>query len=654
MNNINQVMAYINQQPTIFKSHYSEYQCFELLATAVKAYNNVYDYSIRCPADLLYVFNYLHIHSSKQPVTPKIATDDDISRVTKSYDRVAEMGRTKTKINDAIMRIIKDKDAFFCPEIIIGEGDTGTTLWLEKFTKEHRQFKTNLAQGKLPAVLMISDGTGSWKHDYTLAQPQNILERAVTKSNPSDFMSRKFYWANPYANGRHVYQANQLSLAKTEAPRLFATVEKIEKKSNHPDKWQMPDCDYRLLIKTQNGVKRVYTNKINICTGLGPARVDLKGGGIQADLFKQLSQFDVKKRFTPIVDGNQFILTGSEEQCHGKTVVVYGGGGTAAAVYRKAFHGHDRKTESLGFQKENQKNQVVWIAKQFNKAGTGKLASSALNSSLQRKERFEGALMGIDYQSDKLLLTFTVETPSQNKETIQCDQFVYSIGQDDKTMRQVCEEIDTDLKLELDSVGMPLVVSSSDKQICFFGAAAMAVRESEYMEYTWKWLKKENIQGDVGPGSMPPSRAQIKKYLSLHGISPKCINVNIDSSELMVEYLDKLGVDRHTAQLFVGEVLANRSHSTSGGTRLMLSNLVGRYQLEAYVRIYGHGHLVAKTSVLPLMDPVEVLPKLSLFKNSSSTNDSLMYLSSVSLAPVQKKDAIDLTPTPLVEDQYKV
>ncbi len=591
---IDALIAMIKQNPKVFKPDYSPRQVLNILNEALKAYNAVHDYQIKIPQFFIFTLNESLKKASSHHAPVHSDQHDDLTKVTHSYDRLVHAQQKKQEMNDAIAESIKGKDHVEVSTLIIGSGDTGTTLWLEKYKHTHNKTNTSLSHGQVPQILMVADGTGSWKHDYTLAQPHSILERTSGKANPSDFVSTDYYHKNPYANGRHVYQANQISLGKTEAPLLDAVVIKIEKKSKHTADWRYPASDYRVILKTNDGLKNIYTNDLNICTGLGPARNALRGTVIRDDDFKRLNKFDDKKKFTPIVDGNQFILTGSEEMSKShKTIVIYGGGGTAAACYRKGFFGTDINTEGRAFTNDAQKNKVIWVARQFDKAGTGKLATTALKTSEERKERFQGELISIISQADgKLALKFVDAT--KNPITIICDQLIFSIGQDDKEMRKVCEEVDADLQLNHDTHGMILNVSTGDKKVTFHGAAAMAVRENAYMEATWKWLQEQNIGGDVGPGSMPPTRAQIKRANSLHGFAPDSINANMDTLPLVKEYLCKAGVEEPVAKEFADKLLQARKHSTSGCTRSMLTALVSSSQLHEKVEVYGHGHIMLK------------------------------------------------------------
>ncbi|HHI9458309.1 TPA: hypothetical protein ACP9C9_000917, partial [Legionella anisa] len=408
------------------------------------------------------------------------------------------------------------------------------------------------------------------------------------------------------------------------------------KRSNHMKDWKVPEQEYRLVVKTPDGIKNIYTNEINICTGLGPARNIISGSLLAQDQFERLNRFDSTKGFTPVVDGNQFILTGTEEQksTAPRKIVVYGGGGTAAASYRKGFFGHDAFTEDLEFNKTNQKNSVIWVAKQFEKAGNGRLASTALTIAQSRSELMQAELIKIEPQTNgKLLLSFRTVTPDTTTIktfNIECDQLIYSIGQDDSLMRSICKEAETDLSLVYDKNGMLLNVSSADKKVIFFGAAAMAVREKEYLAATWEWLRSENIGGDVGPGTMAPSRAQIKCYNFWSGCNPRSINANMDSHYLIAQFLENAGVEKTKAEQFVKELLKARKTSTCGASRSIILDLLKTHKLDQIIELKGHGHLVLKTaSELTPSPSKSKQPLLSWLGPQRKTDDAAVFVSTV-------------------------
>ncbi|CAM3127666.1 Uncharacterised protein [Legionella steigerwaltii] len=658
IDNFDNLIEQIRKNPEIFKETYTSEQCFQILKKAITDYSGVYAYKITIKDELMPKLiaarkkkspdatihrtadekspdeSTIHLtEDEKGPDELTTPTEDDLTKVTKGYDRFKVALEKEKTINKGILRVLKDKEFAVVPQIIIGSGDTGTTLWLEKFKSHHGTSQAKLAEGQLPPVLMIGADAGSWKHNYTLAQPHSLLEQESAKQNPSAYIITDHYQKNTHANGRHVYQSNQVNLGLTEAPLLCASVIKIEKRSNHMGDWKAPEQEYRLVVKTAQGIKYVYTDEINICTGLGPARNVISGSLLSPQQFESLNRFNPIQGFTPIVDGNQFILTGMEERTKApRSIVVYGGGGTAAASYRKGFFGHDAFTEDLQFNKTNQKNSVIWVAKQFDKAGTGRLASTALGIAKSRSELMQGELTKINpLPNGKLLLTF--KTTASGKSTcdieLECDQLIYSIGQDDSLMRSICKEAETDLSITYDKNDMLLNVCSSDKKVMFFGAAAMAVREKEYMKETFKWLHSENIGGDVGPGTMAPSRAQIKCYNFWRGIMPTSVNANMDSHHLIARFLEKAGVESSEIKAFVDDLLEARKSSTCGAPHSLILELVKKHKLDNVLEIKGHVHLALKKRDEPTPPKPKQQQLLSWLGSERTTTDATVFVSSV-------------------------
>ncbi len=522
---------------------------------------------------------------------------EDLSKVTHSYDHLVSAIQTNKKTSRKITAILESKDSDFsvCDSIIFGAGDTGTTLWLEKYKAEHGTSHQALAEQKLPGVIIIADSFGGWRHDYTLAQTQSSLERSTAVKNPGDFLPTLFYQKNPQANARHIYQANHVCLAATQAPVVKLQMLRIEKRENHAE-WESREHAYRCLVQLPNGrVKAIYTNQVDVCTGLGAANLMIEEKVLPRAELRRLNQFDERLGFTPIVDGNQFVLTSSEEGKNDRTILIYGGGGTASACYRKCFFGTDIRTYDRPFTAENQRNEVLWVYRDF--IGTGKMAANALGAAKARKAVFQGQLVQITQKRDgKLGLRFMLRDSSGVSTTYElvCDQLIYSIGQDDFRTKEICREVSAELWLNYDKSGMPLYVSTPDKRVSYFGAAAVSFSKVEFNKQTMAWLEAQNIGGDVGPGSMPPTRAQVKRHLALQGLKPVSINVNMDTSALISEYLLEAGVDKAVAHAFIGDLLLARKDDTYGFSRAKLQHLLKRHRLDPIFDIYGHSHLVIK------------------------------------------------------------
>lgn len=624
--NLTAILEKINKDPKIFVPTDTFFQRTAIFNAAVEAYSQVSGYKIKTSDRVDWIlFNENKIISDADSKQISVAgiliqQDDkpqesaisdhkdaaaleikmvDLFKVTQSYDQLVDAIKVNNKknqqITDIIMKIAHNNELLACDSIIFGAGDTGTTLWLEKYKAQHATIHQSILKRQLPNVLMIAENFGSWKHDYTLAQTQSSLERSNAVKNPGDFLPMELYQENPQANARHVFQANHVCLSKTHAPILMAKMLKIEKRENH-DRWESDEHLYRCFIQLPNGSKtKVYMHNIDICTGLGPPNLDFERGVIKQDLLKKLNQFDEKLGFTPIVDGNQYVLSPSEEEKDDRSIVIYGGGGTASACYRKSFFGTDIRTYNRPFTPENQKNSVIWVYRDF--IGTGRMAENALNAAQERKAVLQGKLVNITQRRDgKLHLTFKMLDSKQGPATkkLVCSQLIYSIGQDDGYTKQICKEVSSGLQLNHDPLGMLLYVSSKDKRINFFGASAVSFYKTAFNEQTMRWLTEQNIGGDVGPGSMPPTRAQVKRHLALQGAKPESINANMDTSDLINEFLLDAKVDKDIADVFIADLLLARKDHSYGCARITLEKLLKKYQLDKILDVFGHSHLVIK------------------------------------------------------------
>ncbi len=596
INNIENFLEKINTNPKFAKLSHDQY--LEVFKKSIQDYNASNNFIINFTENNIFLLDQqLRKPEESKTLDDKIVEPSELSRIILSYVRLEKSREKILTTSQHLLKIIQTQEFVVCPSIILGAGDTGTTVWLEKYKFYHG--KTSEKQS--PNVLMIGETLGSWKHDYTLAQRYSLLERGAVKWNPSDFVPQAYYQNNPYANARHIYQANLVTLAKTQAPLLLgAKIIRIEEKSRHQGNWNNEESHYRLIISLPAGQKEIYTNEIDICTGLGQAKMDIADCDKDEAHFKTLTRFDPKKEFTPIVSGDQFILTSAEERnSQQRTVVVYGGGGTAAASYRKAFFGHDIRTESREYSDENKKNNVQWLARNdFKAAGLGKLATNALDSCKFGKERFVGELYRITYNNsgEKLVLHFNAPF----NEKIECDQLVYALGQDFTEIRSVCQELLSELLLDLDATGVPLCVKTKNDQIHFFGAAAMAIKGKEYEGASWNWLKEQKIGPDVGPGSMPGSRSQIRQAIR-HYLRKKKINaqmeyahVGIDNRSLLEEFLMGLRVEPKTVLSFINDIMDARekNYPSSFIKHEVLKELLAKHRIGDKVQIRGLAYLV--------------------------------------------------------------
>ncbi|MBM3194083.1 MAG: hypothetical protein FJZ59_07630 [Chlamydiae bacterium] len=529
-------------------------------------------------------------------------------RIVTSYDRLSIAKKELKEKSATLMGLIEKEGAPEIEHLIIGRGDTALALWTEEHQKKH---STPHSFECLPEVLLIGKDSGSWKRDYTLAQRHAMLERLKTPCQPSDFVTDETYVRNRHVNARHLYQANQCSLAETNAPVLDTEIKEVEnfKPGMYDEKtpWEKPDSPYRALVQTSIGPKYIYTKKIDICAGLGEATNPLlnpvKVGGeiLKAPLskedFTRLSRFDPEKRCTPLIDGNEYVLSDIEGMSSkGRSVIVYGGGGTAAACGRKAFHGDDLNGEEKSFAREDAKNSVLWVARNdFEKSGTGTLASKALRELEKRKGL---TLVEIIESDGRLNVTFAETTgDSLTLHKFVCDQLIYSTGQTDDHLHPFLKNI-TDkpepLFVEVeDGSDEVLVGAKAGDDIRLLGAAADAAITTRFDTGTWKFLHSTHVGGDVGPGSMPPTTAQLRLLKATESTRLHIVNLNIDHPSVIKRFLYEAGAPPRVIQNFLEDLLLEREKSKPKGfDREITKQLIRKHTLDAYVSLDGHSSLV--------------------------------------------------------------
>jgi hypothetical protein len=536
--------------------------------------------------------------------------DECFHRIVHSYDRLELAKGELADRSDILMNIIKTEDAPEVLRLIVGRGDTALALWIEEHPELH---KKPISEEALPAVLMIGKDPGSWRSDYTLAQRHAMLERLRAPYQAADFVTQESYDENRHVNARHLYQANQCNLADMHAPVLNTEIEEIE--SFEMDKfdaaypWEKPDCKYRARIQTPAGIKYIYTKKIDICAGLGgatnPLLAPVQVGGVRLpppltkEEFDKLTQFDSEKGCTPLIDGNEYVLCDIESRSReGRSIIVYGGGGTAAACGRKAFHGDDLEGEEKTFTKKDAKNSVLWIARNnFEKSGTGTLASRALRG----LEKLEGlTLLRVDNREERLHLIFSQTT---TEGTIiyefDCDQLIYSTGQTDDHLHPLLKNITNKpeplfVKVEAESDPV-LVGAEAGPDVRLLGAAADAAITRKFDEGTWKFLQSTHVGGDVGPGSMPPTTAQLRLLKATEEKKLHIVNLNIDHPSVIGRFLYEAGAPPRVIQNFIeAMILARESSKPKGFSIDVTKRLISSHHLDAYVDLDGHASLVVK------------------------------------------------------------
>ncbi|KAI1697058.1 hypothetical protein DdX_18721 [Ditylenchus destructor] len=536
---------------------------------------------------------------ARSPVTENVDAESDLVRITGNYDRFAAALKNLEDTSAVIHKIIKSIEMVTCDSVIIGLGDCGTSVWLEKYKSIHGAAKLPLQSGKLPKALIMGEHSGNWRNDYTLAQPHNLLGRHNSPANAKDFVRKSTYENNHYINARHLFQANTISMAETDAPVIYnVKINAVERQTNHTKEsnWKDKSAKYRLKVSFDDGLEKyIYVHKIDACAGLGKPRDIHPGNFLSDELYEKLTQYDTSRKFTPLINGNQFMLT-DKENGSGRKIFVYGGGGNAAACFRKSFYGNDRLRQIIKFLSHEMKNEVLWYTRtNFDDAGYGTIAKTSIASAIEQRRAITGELLSIGYNTatykiqvrirlrhgeeylgrkienpidrlNKISTSSLAEKGIKTNEEIyeaEVDQLVYAIGQDSTDLEELFKEVLTDTVLSEDrTTGMPVGMKTSDNAVHFFGATALAIGKKVYQEATKSWISRQNINGDAEwPGVMPPSRAQITSHVVANGGSIDAVNLNIDDVELLKRFLRAANVPERDVVGFSGEFTAYLPHS---------------------------------------------------------------------------------------------
>lgn len=566
-----------------------------------------------------------------------LTSRDDLQKLSTRYDHLAESKKGVTELSENLKQRLNKPEPVHVKTVVVGGGDAATEYWLalQKGAHGHTREMLSGDPGAVPNTLMFAQDTGSWRHDYTLAQTYGLLERGDAPANPQDFTTEQNYRDNRHVNARFLYQANLVNLNETEAPIVLDTkVISVEKRENHKSDWEVAAAPCRLKVRvkmeqqivksplvteaaskklfqalygkdpsvveikafsakitpfttqrflellnqnnfaavqkelglpvsitpnqfskhyeiflrealketvsTFNGrlpksetvrpqvdeydtpriingevyfvkerflERNVYADQVNICGGFGTAR-KLSSGQVSNDI-EHLTVYDHAKGFTPIVDGNSYMLTRREEQSPKKEVIIYGGGGNATACYRKAFFKSDTNLEQKKYTDENRYNHSIqWVSRDgFELAGYGRLAKNAIEYANRNNDLLCGELIKVEEGKNgkvKLYLkdvpgtyeTNPIEMNAENKKkhplqeitfagvkqlvrVFECDQFVYTIGQDNRDLKAMFNEFTSNCTVFEDQASqMPLGVKSQDGVVQFWGANAIVASPS--------------------------------------------------------------------------------------------------------------------------------------------------------------------------------
>ena len=195
--NLDKVMKRICDGPSVFKN-FNPSICYQIFTKAVQAYQDILE--IKIPLnhkDQLHFFGILNSLRTLSP-GPVVHTEKkdqltmDLGHITRNYDRLETASEKVMQASAKFEEQFRTKDFAIIPHVIFGIGDTGTALWLEKYSWYHRKASRDLSEGKLPEVIIIGQTLGNIRCDYALAQTHSVLKeerltpilRIISKPKP--------------------------------------------------------------------------------------------------------------------------------------------------------------------------------------------------------------------------------------------------------------------------------------------------------------------------------------------------------------------------------------------------------------------------------------------------------------------------------------
>lgn len=617
-----EILNRITQNPDVFKNNYELSLCYKIFRQGVRAYEKAKETRIALGRrESEYFSTLIEEFRNDLPGDPGQHLADnrprDLDRIVKNYERFESSLKSLEKTHEKLSALITAVDYVSVPHVILGLGDAGTTLWLEKYGRYHQTAKQQIDRQMIPDVIMIGQHVGSFKNSYALPQTHNSLERGAGEYHPGDFISSGSYNENQCVDGRHVYQSNILNLGKTGAPVLGQThVIHVEKRTNCLENWHLEDQKYRLRVQIGGDQEKlIYTNELDVCTGLGHPKNGYIQKFVGSDEFKRLSQIDKKTGYPALIAGDRYILGFQEgaSKMGKRTILILGGGDTAVAAYRKAFFGKDFCVKE--YSEKERKNDVLWFSSHgFSRIGKGKMPNSALDHARETGALFDADLKHIEFDADtKKLNVFvspkqppageragrssdiTQEDDDSNKNEwvkIECDQFIYSIGQDSEERSQIFSELKEDVVFDYTPDNHFLGLRTKDDCVHFLGAAGQSVGGKGYSDAMTEWISQNHINDDSAASALlPPSRAMIKLHAVNHGAVLRSVNANIDDLTLVEQLLLDAGSGRDECKAFMDDLIVGRRRTESGMSREKLQKLLVRHKLDSILIIKGHNRL---------------------------------------------------------------
>ncbi|MFA6303783.1 MAG: hypothetical protein WC627_11730 [Legionella sp.] len=319
--------------------------------------------------------------------------EDVLNRLTKNSIIYQKAIKQLNQVSRMYQDHLVEKKSVYTKALIVGLGDTGVELWRTVYKDYHDTALTHFKETKELDVLAIGRDSGSWGKSgvsYLSAQNAYLLHR-VGEINADDFTLQQAEMVR--VDAKNIKKANDTISAMRGMPRMQADVISLEVRENGALPWageglvdSAQNATYKIVLsfvddKGDEVRSTVYTDHIDLCTGLGQ-----KGKNIAETMIKDPEQQaralkENKKGFTPCINGTEVVLENKDVgKSPNRMIIIYGYGGTAMAAMRKCVWGAKDKQPDV----DNKTTQAIVGENVYFMCRSGTKGEGTLSSGVEK------------------------------------------------------------------------------------------------------------------------------------------------------------------------------------------------------------------------------------------------------------------------------
>ena len=453
--------------------------------------------------------------------------------------------------------------------VTIGGGFCGTANWY--FRKKLGLYKDD--------DLCIARDEGNWtENNYVFAQRHSTLDNVYYKWNAKDFVNGDKWMQDPFVRAPDYYKAQVLNQQAMGMKFLQGNVLKIEfiDEKDIIEKGYI----YKLTIiysygDLENGIWQIYCKSIDLCTGQGTATSissmnmePVFGNSVEDGIRNIIRGLSLtienlnRQEIPRLINANDYVLH-DKYKTKGKSIVIYGSGGTANAAARKAILGDDDGRPVSEFIRDPVNDVRLFARKNFNASGKGDLVNETFNylnikDRLYKDHPIERVRIGRD---NKFEIKF-----KDDANIYKADIFIYAIGQNElgnNQMTGVSEILPLKVKNELRITDGEKSVSCDSNNVGFI-PTGLHFKESLFIHGS-SAITKLNLSEEGGdqciitrlqsnfnlflpednkyPSTMPISLSLMKSFYHKKydrgDLLLDNINLNVDTLEIITKFFRK-------------------------------------------------------------------------------------------------------------------